>query len=412
MRYLLVDATGDDRIYPVALLRIGAWLRATGHEVHCIADTPWFPPLPDSVPIGRGEDGSPILGHCMLPDEGTYDHVFITTRFTYEYRRVVHIAKLCKKIARVGVTVGGIMPTVMPGILEGLGVKVHAGLLHGVDEVPLDYSFLEKHPPYSSVITSRGCPRNCEFCVVSKMEGTRMVPRSLSVIEQEICSFVPKVVVYDSNFLANTSKHINGVLEVLHQAWARRVVNEIDFNQGLDSRFYRRDKAVAKALSKIPAVKMLRFAWDWSSPGVFGEDDIVESVRLAASLGHTRITVYMLYNHADSPEFLYHRLRRMVELSAALNIQITSFPMKYEPITLGKPRGTYFGPHWCQKYEKGLRRLMSRSFGAKTANGQVSIFSLPVFSDIFGRSPEEFVKKIGGLEKSLDKKIKRRYHTL
>ena len=119
-----------------------------------------------------------------------FDIVGITTLFTFYWKQTIDTinnAKMfCKPDGRM--LVGGIASTILPDRLyEDTGIHPHEGLLDKagdidegdetiIDELPLDYSILEeidyKYPANNAYFgyMTRGCPRNCAFCAVSKLE--------------------------------------------------------------------------------------------------------------------------------------------------------------------------------------------------------------------------------------------------
>lgn len=105
---------------------------------------------------------------------------------------------------------------------------------------------------YSIGFTSRGCIRNCGFCIVKEKEG-EFKDESMKFIKHS------KVLLIDNNFIASTK-------------WKEKLQYFIDnkikvcFNQGLDIRLITEEKA--KMLSKILYYDLnfqhrrLYFAWD------------------------------------------------------------------------------------------------------------------------------------------------------
>lgn len=72
-------------------------------------------------------------------------------------------------------------------------------------------------------ITSRGCPKKCEYCFVPKREG---IVRELQIKEGWI--------IQDNNLLACSRHHIEAVFDML-----RRQPKPADFNGGLDTTYLR-----------------------------------------------------------------------------------------------------------------------------------------------------------------------------
>lgn len=104
---------------------------------------------------------------------------------------------------------------------------------------------------YSLGFTSRGCIRNCPFCIVPKKEG-KLTPHT------DIYSFWNKehknIVMLDNNILA---------LPTHFEKVAKQIIDnnlKADFNQGLDIRLLTDD--VAKILKQMKPLKQWRFAFD------------------------------------------------------------------------------------------------------------------------------------------------------
>ena len=119
-----------------------------------------------------------------------YDIVAVSTLFTFYWKKTIdtinYAKKFCKPDGRV--LVGGIASTILPEQLyKDTNIVPHKGLLDKpgdidkgdetiIDELPLDYSILEeidyKYPANNAYFgyMTRGCPRNCAFCAVSKLE--------------------------------------------------------------------------------------------------------------------------------------------------------------------------------------------------------------------------------------------------
>lgn len=119
-----------------------------------------------------------------------FDIVGITTLFTFYWKQTIDTINKAKKFCKPNgrILVGGIASTILPEQLyKDTGIHPHMGLLDKpgdidegdetiIDELPLDYSILEeidyKYPANNAYFgyMTRGCPRNCAFCAVSRLE--------------------------------------------------------------------------------------------------------------------------------------------------------------------------------------------------------------------------------------------------
>ena len=99
----------------------------------------------------------------------------------------------------------------------------------------------------------------------------------------------------------------------------------VDFNQGLDAR-----KLTAEKMKLLrTAIRPLRLALD--SSGMV--KTYVAAVKLACQHGVPEIGTYVLFNYRDTPKSFYDRLRLSVELNESIGAKVTSFPMRYIPLT-------------------------------------------------------------------------------
>ena len=132
-------------------------------------------------------------------------------------------------------------------ICGGTGFDVTSRLPRMMDDCDYDYSIYPKCRK-SIMWFSRGCPRNCPWCVVPQKEGCiHTAPlRNLNPNGEYI-------VVQDNNFFANKDWRfaIKYLLEDPKQP--------IDF-QGVDARILTEE--MCKALNKLRHYKQIKIAWD------------------------------------------------------------------------------------------------------------------------------------------------------
>ncbi len=81
---------------------------------------------------------------------------------------------------------------------------------HNLDEIPFPDFSLIRSPmgTIRPVMTSRGCPYNCSFCMVTKMFGRRYRYRSKEHVMRELRTVDPKEIIffYDDHFAANKER--------------------------------------------------------------------------------------------------------------------------------------------------------------------------------------------------------------
>lgn len=364
MRIALINSmpikSRSKRLYPLALLKIGAWRKSLGDEC--------------------------TIYEAKLPQEGEFDEIWITTVFTYDIPYALGLVREAKKRAAV-VRVGGISATLLPEHFEREGVIVHKGLLPEAEAFSPDYKLLGEIPEYSITHTSRGCIRKCKFCMVPKLEPDfkdRLGWRN------DLYPGASKILFYDNNWFAKDNDGFMRDIEELHDIVRTMDVNEIDFNQGLDARLL--TEKIADALVGLP-ISPLRFAFD----GKQEEGHYQRAIKMMAERGFTLFISYVLYNFMDTPEDFYYRLRISAELTDELKIAVDSFPMCYQPIMEVDPKREHIGKHWSEKALSGFSALRG---GHSARAGTITVHSYNKFPPIeefeywFGENADEFVKLI------------------
>lgn len=152
-----------------------------------------YAPL-DSIPNFRDSELEKILKtyrqRFRINDFPKFDFIGVTTLFTFYWKEtidtIIYAKKFCKIDGRM--MVGGIASSILPEqIYEETGIRPYVGLLNKagiidednddiIDELPLDYSILDeieyKYPANNAYFgyMTRGCPRNCSFCAVPRLE--------------------------------------------------------------------------------------------------------------------------------------------------------------------------------------------------------------------------------------------------
>lgn len=134
-------------------------------------------------------------------------------------------------------------------IKGGPGFNIHWKLDSKIDHIYPDYELY--HCDYAIGYITKGCIRNCPWCIIPKMEG--MIYKFAEL--EEFCKDQEKVRLLDNNILAYKNH-----LEELKKLRDSR--KRIDFNQGLDIRLITYENA--KILHEIKRWKglRLRFAFD------------------------------------------------------------------------------------------------------------------------------------------------------
>jgi hypothetical protein len=192
---------------------------------------------------------------------------------------------------------------------------------------------LPHHNP-NAVFTSRGCIRNCTFCLVPRMEG----------YIRELPDWEVKPIICDNNLLATSQAHFDRVIDRL----LKHKVSGIDFNQGLDARLL--NDHHAKRLASLPKNTIIRLAWDHISQ----EKQYITAFErlIQAGVYSNQIRTYVLIGYKDTPGDARYRLEKIRSLGALPN------PMRYQPLDSVK-KNTYIGPAWTDALLKGYMRYWS-----------------------------------------------------
>lgn len=359
MRIALVDSNPRPAVYPLPLLKLGAWRRSLGDECK--------------------------IYNFSLPAKGEYDEIWVTTLFTYNLYEAVRLAAEATTRASK-VKVGGVAATLLPDYFQHEGVDVHRGLHPEAENFAPDYSLLDEDPDYSITYASRGCVRKCKFCMVSRLEPEFRNRRDWI---RDLHPRAKRILFYDNNWLAKDVKDLIYDAEIIRKLQEEGQIQEVDFNQALDARLLTEEKAdILQGLKIYP----MRFGFD-----SMAVDGIVQSaIRMLAERGFHKFQYYTLYNYKDTPEDLYYRIKQSPVLKEKYNIEVTAVPMRYHPILDVASGRDYVGRHWSAQALKGFMAIIARH----SAHGQISTVGGSIYSAIeefeywFGKDEKEFVRLI------------------
>lgn len=249
MKIGLVDV--DSHNFPnLPLMKLSAWHKAQGDTVE-------------------------FLLNCFEH----YDKVYVSKVFGDEYSQMDMTCINADEIVYGGT---GFAITVENG-KEVYHKDRDKDLPYEVEHIYPDYSLypeLTKNTAYGFL--TRGCPNNCDFCIVSKKESRC----SVKVADlSEWWDGQKHIELLDANILACRDR--NELLVQLIDSNAR-----VNFNQGLDARFI--DKDVALLLNRVKKDKV-HFAFDFMR----NEEKIVEGLRIYRDVccpNPRNSIVYMLTN--------------------------------------------------------------------------------------------------------------------
>lgn len=168
----------------------------------------------------------------------------------------------------------------------GGGYDLYKNLPPEVDMMMPDYS-LYPDMDYDLGFTTRGCIRNCYFCVVPKKEGRfRIVqhPREFHDPAHK------NVLLMDNNILTDK----DWFFEVTD--WLIENNLKVSFNQGVDVRLI--DREIAERMVKVKIFQPWRIAFDTMSV----KDDVIKGIRLLKEVGmnvRSKLICYV-YIHDDT----------------------------------------------------------------------------------------------------------------
>ena len=163
----------------------------------------------------------------------------------------------------------------------GTGFDLKTKLRVGIGNSDLDYSIYPKCKT-SYLWFSRGCVRNCSFCIVRQKEGgiKAVLPKNLNPNGEYIT-------VMDNNFFASPAwESAIGKLQDYQQ--------EVNF-QGVDVRLL--TPQMCKALNTLRHAKQIKIAWD--NP----REDLVDNIALMLKYVKAyKIMCYVLIGHTSNRE--------------------------------------------------------------------------------------------------------------
>jgi len=163
-----------------------------------------------------------------------------------------------------------------------------------IENIMPDYSIYNRNNEAYGFLT-RGCPRQCKFCIVSKKEGCK----SVKVADlEEFWSGQKHIKLLDPNLIA--CKERERLLEQLIKSGAW-----IDFTQGLDIRLMNED--ICGLLLKLK-IKNIHFAWDNA------KEDLTEKFiqfKEQSKIDYRKLGVYVLSNFDSTHEEDLYRVQAL-----------------------------------------------------------------------------------------------------
>ena len=210
---------------------------------------------------------------------GRYDVVYKSRVFTDTYSKDEITVRNAAKI-----------------ITGGTGYGTDTALPYDVEHTRPDYSLYPQFADTAYGFLSRGCPRNCGFCIVSGKEGRKSVKTAdLS----EFWDGPKEIKLMDANLLACADHE--KLIEQLAQSGAW-----VDFTQGLDIRLVNRDNI--SLLNRV-RTKAVHFAWDNPNEDLTGHFQRFLDFTTVKSSRKRR--VYVLTNYGSTHEQDLYRVNTL-----------------------------------------------------------------------------------------------------
>ena len=268
MRIGLIDvdaANNHGANFPnLALMRISAWHKAQGDEVE------WW-----------------------WTDLIHYDIVYMSKVFSDAYSPDMPEPMNADKVIKGGT---GYAIRLVDG-KEVFDTEKHQNLDDDIEKMFPDYSIYPQFD-FAVSMTSRGCPRGCNFCHVAAKEGR--CSRKVADVK-DFWNGQPHIEVLDPNITACMEKR-----DLFRQYMDTHAT--INFNQGLDIRFMNEEDV--NDINRMRIVKM-HFAWD--NP----KDDLESKFRWFAEKHRRKRNgmVYCLTNFNSTMEENLHRIYVLRDLN-------------------------------------------------------------------------------------------------
>ena len=181
---------------------------------------------------------------------------------------------------------------------EGLNTAEIGGSGYSLD-IELPYYIESIKPKINWGFTTRGCVRNCAFCIVPQKEGKiRVVGDLLDLWDGKSKS----ITLLDNNILA-LPEHFEVICK---QAKKCKIV--LDFNQGLDIRLL--NDYNAQLLNSIQHLSDLRFAWD----NISDEKVVLGGIEILKRNNCKRAMFYVIVGFDSTIEEDLYRFNKIKEL--------------------------------------------------------------------------------------------------
>jgi len=182
-------------------------------------------------------------------------------------------------------------------IKGGTGYDYSVKLPEEIEHTSPDYSLYNCESAYGFL--TRGCIRNCSWCIVPKKEGGIKANADIT----EFIGNKKSAILMDNNVLASDFG-LNQIVKIIDMKI------KVDFNQGLDARIIADNPDIAKLLSRVKWFKPLRMACDTLSQ----MDSIIRATNMLREYGCKPSNYFIYVLVKDIPDAL-ERVEMLKELN-------------------------------------------------------------------------------------------------
>ena len=325
-RILLVEPNYKNKYPPIGLMKVSTYFKSKN----------------DFVMFHKG----------LMPQNEviTFDKVFITTLFTFDFDMCVDTIRYYAAIVGIeNVFVGGIAATIMPDrfrdsipavrILEGQ--LITSNILGYTDNVNIDILALDydilwdisyQYPTEDSyfIYTSRGCPRKCDFCAVKTLEPDfkecQNIIEQISSVDLQF-GHKKNLLIMDNNILY--SKNLNTTVEALEKLGFGRSNNIIQKNSNMP--YFLRSLWDRILIGKQYTHLLNRIKKEFTSLSFTRINSADASVlsQAIALIGSKKDEEFIQYLR-DNQEFIedfysryhYHKIKRYVDFNQGLDARL------------------------------------------------------------------------------------------
>jgi len=268
--------------------------------------------------IQRGDTVNIVEGYgLLLPDIWNADKCYFSCIFTWDLPNLVNPVRLLLKRG-IEVEIGGPAATAMSQyIVEQTGITPYTGL---------DPRFEYVDGKFKTAFTSRGCPRNCSFCIVTRLEGKKLIEYDDFPIPTGDNPWI-----CDNNILMTSWPHQEMVVEKVKH------LRNLDFNSGFDDRVWIKDPEKYWNLYHQLHLTCWRFAYDSPEQRQVIKD--MAEFMHSKGVSYRSILVYCIIGiPGDTFEAARERLQYLIDIG------VSPYPQRFRPLNLLEHQ--YTPPGW------------------------------------------------------------------